>query len=901
LWVLRSNIPIEVVRGDAARCGKALLIAVAVWGAWLLGLSAPFDAVLYDAYQHALSSSTDLSAEVLLVQLDREEEQADGATLVDLARRLRRLGATSVGFTHAPSDEELYRQAAEELENVVVGRQLVLDRRDASGRSLEALPPGVEPGRHFGVVTVGPSTRGILREQRAWVEIDGVRHVALEVLLSPGVARAEDSDEFYLIRFRGGAGSLPIVNASTVLAEGMVPEIVAGRAVLIGPMIDRNSRIIETPSTIGAERMSQLELHGHALNTLLNDRRTARLGGGALLSLVVAIAFCSWLIFQWVDVRFATWITASACLFYLVLTWLLLDWANVWTPVADVLVVQCGTFVYGLKSRASVATEAMARLTLSSAAALKDRDSQGSFHESSQHWALIVNMVNQTLDLNRVIFMEAVPGRRTLREIISLNCSVSDISEKRRDYDRAPFLTALEARAPMQVEQFLKKSFQDEEQYLVPLVFNEEVLGFWAFGVDPERAAAIPSFQSLLGEYGQLVSELLYQRKQVQSRELTNARLDRSMRVGRVERLYRELGGTVKVLGTRLAQTEALLSGFNTATVVYDLFGRVITVNKSMVDLLARENLDCQRMTALDLVSSVSEYDLSRSRRILRHVIIEQQTMTLPVTLAGHGKRRFLLHLKPLSSRDVDATVADTVAIGAKCVLCELVDTTPFVGLFEMKEKLTQRLGLQLRNDLASIELSSSILGSEGLTDSQRENISQIIHDKVAKMMDVLVECHQYLTLEGSVSHVERFPVDSVEYFEGAVDDLRSVMAHRGIEIEVERPNVMSYVLASSESIRTVFSTILRVILSDALDNSSLIVQVIEDADMVTYQFRNTGFGIPNDRFQEYIFGDKTLATEELKTLREAIRWTSAWGGVLEAESQVGRGIEITLRLVKFM
>ena len=47
----------------------------------------------------------------------------------------------------------------------------------------------------------------------------------------------------------------------------------------------------------------------------------------------------------------------------------------------------------------------------------------------------------------------------------------------------------------------------------------------------------------------------------------------------------------------------------------------------------------------------------------------------------------------------------------------------------------------------------------------------------------------------------------------------------------------------------------------------------------MTYTFQNTGFGIPNDLFQKYLYGDASLASEELKTLREGIRWVEAWGG----------------------
>ena len=910
VWIFRSSLPVEIVRGGLLRHARILALISGVWAASFVGIFEPISNLLYDVYYGLLDHKKAVEPRVLMVLLSRSEEPGleDELPLEDdllkLVRGLFAGGAERVVFGISLDVSPEFYSRTLRAGDVVFSRDLRRRRSKEEAFELEPLPQGSDPQHDWvGVSAVSPSVRGIHRRQDAWIEVQGKRELFFEVAAAPQFRERspEDLPFHYYIRFRGGPRSLPAVSSSLVLEDGVLGEIVRGKTVLIGTETEHGSHMIETPATRSGEGFSRLEFHAHALNTLLAGRAIYALGPLSTLLLLIAVGCGSWLLFQWIEVRTIAWLSSVLIVSYCGLAWLFLEADDLWIPVLELVAIQCGTLAYSLKVKATLATEAMSRLVLSSTDALRERYAPEAFLESQGPWSMLVNMVNQTLDLDRLIFLEAVRNKRVVREITALNCSLTDISEKRRDFGGGPYLTAIEARAAIRVEQFLCQAIHDEEQYLVPLLHGEEVLGFWAFGIAPQKAANIKSFNQLVNDYALLISELLWQRRKRDADESGGDELVKALRQGRVESLYQDLTGTFRTLGTRLAQTEALLSGFNTSIVVFDLFGRILKVNANMKQLLESEALEVKSLTALDLLSSLSEYDLSRSRRILRHVIIEQQTMTLPVRLASQAKGRFLLHLKPIDLNDVELEIDSDVYVGAKCILCELADASAFVGLFEMKEKLTRRLGLQLRNDLASIEMSSSLLGSSHLSEGQRQNISEIIHDKVGKMMDVLVECQQYLTLESNVQQVERFPVDSCEALEAALEQLGSILRERNVRSSIDRPNVMSYVLAANESIDTVFSTILKVLLSDAIDDSEIAVQVTESSEMVTFEFKNQGFGLPDERFQEYVFGEKMLATEELKALRETLRWIEAWGGSLEAHSQVGEGIHLTLSLVKFL
>jgi hypothetical protein len=77
-------------------------------------------------------------------------------------------------------------------------------------------------------------------------------------------------------------------------------------------------------------------------------------------------------------------------------------------------------------------------------------------------------------------------------------------------------------------------------------------------------------------------------------------------------------------------------------------------------------------------------------------------------------------------------------------------------------------------------------------------------------------------------------------------------------------------------------------------------IQVREDTSWVTFSFENRGFGMPNDRFQTWLFSDENGGSDAARKLRTAVRWVRDWGGAVEAESGVGSGTRIQLRLQRF-
>ena len=895
---------ISIQRLKYSRLVAATGIVVGVWLLGQAGLLEPIDGRIYDGFSRWSSWLRPPPVQVLLVEADSTEGEFTAERALELIRLLKdELSARHVAFLSIPrnTDEAFWRHV-EGYSGIVFGRRWDVDGRGRREPRIEVIPENARARFvEFGVAHVDEGARGVHRRQKAWFDIDGERLYSLEAKLIPSAEQRQEllRDSEYRVHFAGPPGSLPVVRARRIFERRLVPELVSGRTVIVGHS-DPVYAYLDTPTTRSDQKMSALEFHGHAANTLVTGEVRGSMGALSTLLIVLFVALVTTILLQWCGAAEAAWVTGLALIGAMVVGYILFVYRGIWFPGTEMILTQLSVFVMAMRQRAASTESRMRGLLTASDSKIRKKHAPTPLDVRTEAWPLVVNMINQTLDVQRSVFLEAEAGSSILREVRALGCSFDDVIERRRDYGRAPYDTALENGGPIRVEGYLRQGFENEDQFMIPLSYAGEVVGFWACAIDSAKTSG-ENIEGILGDYAILVSELLYQKRQATRTYSWWDKVDAYFTHDAGEQVYRDLKMTLEITEGRLRQVETLLSNIHTATIVYDLFGRVLHVNDRLLTLFENQKLNPYKMTALDFVAAVSDYDVAWARKILRHVVIEQQPISMPAKLGRDSETRYLLHLHPLHFGSVDARSDALKELGGKSVLFELVDTTAFTGVYAMKDRLTSRLGVQIRGDLASIDVSSSLLGSDGISPDQRRHISRVIHDKVSRTMDVLVECQQYLALDGSAASVERFPVDAQDALRSALGETEGELSGRGITVTVDEPRLMSLVLASTGNLVVVLRSILRLLGADAIDGSEIQIEVEEREDLVSIRFRNTGFGVPNERFQEYLHGDTTLASEELKTLREGILWVQSWGGDLEAYSEVGAGTEATVRLVRFI
>lgn len=886
-----------------ASAAASLLVGALAWFGTRTGVLEPLDAIAYDACLLLRSSVRSDQPKVLLVDTVRAKGPVEGAALRIALSELDRLGpaVVIVAAEILPPGEDLVDTLLSGGERVVVARSAFRDREGEGDWVFE--PCALEGPRgkvDWGAAAPPGAASGTVRRHPLFVGEGARRRPSVELVAARKALRDPDFDpgDSVLVDFWGGPGSLPRLAFERAVRGDLVPELVRRMGVLIGPAEPEG---VGVPTPLDREPMSVLEFRGQVLDSLLARGGIRRAGDGWLLGTLLGASLVSGLAYRFLNVRGYLRFGASAVGLPLAASALLLARAGVWLPVAGLCLSQAVLLVGSLARSSGNLARSMEQFTSDAASQLRDKYWPLVTFSNEPPWAALAKMIYQTLDVTRMVFFEATPGERRLKFVHGLNAGRADVQERRLDYHRAPYVTALAQGGTIRVERFLARASLDEVQYLCPLLLGDELLGFWVLAVEAKKANAIPGFEGLVRQYGHRIADLLYYARRRRS-DFAPSSSRGVLRGGEnVETLSHELKGALSLLGDRLKTLESLIDRLEFGVIVFDVFGRLLQINEPMLRALKREGLQPFEMTALDLVLNLSDYDLTTARKLMRRVIVEDASVSFPAALRATRGQRFRVNLKPLRGEADRGLPAGERSPQSWGILWEFLDTSSIALAYELKQELVDHMISRLRNDLGAIGLGSGLFRNRILLQEQKARIAELLETKVRSGVELLSDCGRYLSSRAEEDELETVPVDPRMALRAALDDLVETLNERKLTTEVEEPFHVSLVLASRTKLEALFRRILETLAADSAEGGAIRVAVKDREEAVELGFSNAGFGIPDDVFQEYLRGTGVAIGDNFKALREAVETVRRWGGSLEGRSEVGEGMRFEVHLTKFL
>ena len=717
---------------------------------------------------------------------------------------------------------------------------------------------------------------------------------------SPRVSRPRRGTRSFGIRFRGGPGSLPSVDLDEVLAGNLVRSLVEGRTVLVGPVGFHPSDGAETPTTEGS-RMSSLEIHGHALDTLLRNAPVRRTGAGGTILPLLLLGWLGLALHQ----RFELGVAWGSHLCLVLLSGAggvaLLALTGWWIRVADVLLGQLILLALVLRQRLHLAQSGIDELYRDTASWMRQRLWPPSFFDSDDPWAQILGMIDQTLLVDRTIFLAAEDDSFHVREVAALRCNLDDIDERRRDIRRTPYSTALESDDLVSVEAYLRPEDDDPgPQHLVPLRFGGELEGFWALSFPGRGRAEVPGQAAAILAFADQIAELLYHRRRIHQERTGDRAVDRLLGTWRETERTRALAAAFELVRRRLGRLERLLDGLEVATAIFDLFGRLLETNRGMNLVTEREGLTVRSMSALDLVLALTGCDAPTAKRCLRHAVVDGETISLPAQLATEAQARYTLFIRPLAWLSPEDRGSTPFGLGG--IAIELVDATAGARLSAMKSALSQRLGIQLRNDLGVLALSTSLLSRDGVPEERRRAVADVVREKIQATVDLVDECLGHLTRHQDDDRGAPYPVDARAILERVLAEARPFLEEHQVTPTLDVPRLMNDVFGLPRPLEDTFRSVLALVGHDARPGCRLEIHVVEEEESTRFTFSDQGYGLPQERLNAMIFGEATTSSEdEVRVLRRAVATIRSWGGSVTATSSLGTGLRFTVQLRRFL
>ncbi|MDQ7089472.1 MAG: CHASE2 domain-containing protein [Methylococcales bacterium] len=895
---------------------KAVIIALVIIACLLLAnffsLFKPVNYFFNDTLmRYTFGKST--SKKIVVLEAHKDYSLQGDETWLPLLKNLLAEDVLQVVFNFLPeqASKEFYQLAANS-HKVVFARRFEHKGSHLNELVLQALPQTTAGlTLNLGLIQNKTHESGVYRHQLDRIKLQHGDFPSMELITAQQVLKQDEllPKGQYAINFSGGLKRLPIIDIERVLQSGLVSELVAGRTVFIAVHDLEAINEYYTPISSTEGLIPAVFFHAFALDTLLSKRSLTPVHQAIVWLLIVAITIKSLFVFQWLSFRLSWLVSVSLSVVYVGVAWVLRHQFFFVLPLTELLLAQWLTLAWVWRYQLVQEKRFLDDMLFDLSLRLQEKVFPVSFYHSEAPWEQLIDMLNQTLDFKRLIFLERVEDEHRLKEISAFNCQIYDIDEVRRDYERAPYSTAInENRAILLEKNYFKKIDSNELEYLVPLIFAGKVLGFWAFTIDKSRMHGNSKFSLLIAAYTQQISEILHYRNEWKKHtQAEGNKLLSYLRIGTNDSSYKMISQSITLMDRRISELQEVFNNVVGSSILYDLFGRVLLVNKRMENVGAEANIPPYNLSMLEFVIKITQFDTPKAQHLLQQIIFDRKPMSLMVSCFDE-KSSYMLHIKPLQTNQTHAVnnfSAEANVFQMVGVLCELVDVTEMKKISTLKEHMFERFNFQMHNDMASVSFGLSLLKSIETTPEDKEFALESIEGKVdetLKTLDVVSEQMNKNLTALLDSTLECYPIDVKFSLKQAIKQCKKLMDEKSIKFVLFEPKLLSLVFASPRELENILATLLTEMLDDTYQSGKLSLELEEKMTKLYLRFKNTGIGFSDNKLKHVNnFSSNDVNQDGIDELNHVIHCVKQWDGHLQLSSKVGEGSAIELSLRCFL
>lgn len=811
---------------------RSFILALFLAALSVSGAFEPFDGFIYDFFvRHSLDLNP-VKRKVVLVESPASAFSDSAIRWDTLADGLLALGAAQVVFTDAPATSDAIADALKKNPKVVLAANTGTDTMQSGSLHTS---DGVDA---HGISAIVDPLFGVHRHQRYAYRVGDSEVPSMEALAAQQLGIEVPKEGRYLVDFTAGSQGFPRAKLQQVLDGKLIDAVVRDRVVLIGPSGDRFHRAVVTPITAANREVSELEYHGYALDSLLRGTPVATLHPVAGAAMLIGIWLMCVLILQPMPFRKAMLIASCVVLGFAGLSFLLLLQQFHLPVFGAILVIGC-SLVSIFHSKTEHQNQALARLVTDTNLAASGRLTGQRVSVDDAFWSHVLAMVDQILPLTRVVLLARQDEADHVREIRSLRCSVDSIEERRRDFGRAPYSTAVEKGGTIEVRRYLKNAPVNEYQFLLPLTWSGQVLGFLAFGIHQSRLVNGPSLMHAADVLGKRLSELMFERRQRMVH--TAAGSWRDYLIDQRDLAIQNLAQHLHMIDRHIDVLEDMFNGLDAPTMVYDLFGRPLMSNVRMKSLLQTADIDAEELSAADLMEAVCPMSSDEARVALVSVVFDGDTVE---RTAHVGNARYRLHVSRLRNSAANASRSMSGQDVLQHIHGLMIQLIPVTHPEKRERQRVERL---------SADRESSA-GRPPRHDAQEEE------------------------------------VDVLHAVKAAIASTASSPEHESLRFAIDTSRHAAKALAHPKKLKDILTALMQFLAEDSKQSGKLTVTLNTSGNRLVIGLRNNGFGMPNEKLQAMLEGPALPKSDYLRRIRQ-LR-DSAFGpqGQLALYSTVGGG-----------
>jgi hypothetical protein len=137
--------------------------------------------------------------------------------------------------------------------------------------------------------------------------------------------------------------------------------------------------------------------------------------------------------------------------------------------------------------------------------------------------------------------------------------------------------------------------------------------------------------------------------------------------------------------------------------------------------------------------------------------------------------------------------------------------------------------------------------------------------------------------------------IEASDPLELAAEQHSDECRQRSISVVFDRPERPVFVEAPEASFRDLLEASVSLLVRDATDSSTLILQLVELPDRIEYDLRNQGYGMPSNILRKGLSEVDDGSLADLTRIRRALPEAESVGADFSIDSEVGEGISIKL------
>lgn len=345
-------------------------------------------------------------------------------------------------------------------------------------------------------------------------------------------------------------------------------------------------------------------------------------------------------------------------------------------------------------------------------------------------------------------------------------------------------------------------------------------------------------------------------------------------------------------LSKEAATLDALIHSTASAFAVFDLVGLFLRQNDQMREISSQSGIGFGEMSLTSCIKTITGVSDREVNALLFEMLADGEPRRLPA--AGLDLRQKFVLL--VSVDPGQTSLSQGQALGPT-VLTELVDVTESLRLDEARRSVAQFFGQQLRNDFEAIDLVSEMLDDPDLGDGMRTGLLQRLKSVMRRTTERMATFDVALgEMTGKLS-TQTVPQELRRALDDVCDMMVANSRKKDLQVEFDRPKLLSLVLAGDSGLPEALRALGWLCIADAPIGSTIRLQVDETREVIITTIRSEGHGLPAEVVRQILDGSARRLPDELGDVADTVETVRDWGGSIELETGLDRGLTCILTL----